>query len=868
MIGPPSSYPSDFSDSYLEDLFILEGQFLGTRSAEAFKVRVKHNNNAPAVLWALRHPLSHNSTTIQRFAARMGRILEAGDRLASLVSYGVDKEGTAFAALDRVVGEPVTKGTFTMREALMRFHACVSEVALFHRHGLVLGDLCGQSFLVSKKSVHLVGVLGTFDSEATATAAAPPLETIPYMAPEQRTGAGIEEASDLFALGVLGYFLLSKQYPYGEGMALFATDFDLNKVAPLASIAPSVPGWAEEAIRRALDPDPSQRFAGAEEMISFIEELQAREVASKKAVPKQPKAPTQRKTTTQQKITPVKVTESQPNRISSSELKPETHRVQPRRPARRRATISQRALLPILTALAFALVLGVVWSRLSKEGRDPTIAGATADTLDPGQLTYFDGTSVPVAVEPEPSGTINGDERVDPGTRARIAKVALGLVDGVFDYREVDVRITDSKRPVLVEELAKLDSPAAFLVLFEIAQNAKRVALRWQAEKALLAKASEGGLGRAAEQVRQWLRAHRSRSAPAGYSELVRSLYEGLPIDERRVLLEQAGQVVPEVALLVSAAMALDLHQIDQLDSVVVALAARTAENEEYLNHSAFAAILAHPELALRFGDDAIPHLGKMPQADLIWLMRIFAEGELSRLPAVIDALLNRETLGEVEEKLLELLRETEAIPQKAIVAMVNAIAGEVSTLDVRALSEWKHPQAFQAMVVLCATSANAEVTSEIFRYLATDNPQKVAAENSLFAWVISGARRTRTDLMQGLCALGAKAYLPGDHVERSIGVFDQFFGDSEFQELVIAERQIPLIERMLDRAADKLEPQLLLDLLVDDHKPIRIAAIRALKDIDQLVVLKRIKGFYEREYDQDVKRVYEENFDFFLRMD
>ncbi len=96
--------------------------------------------------------------------------------------------------------------------------------------------------------------------------------TIPFMSPEQARGDRVDPRSDVFSAGVLLYALLSGECPFGEE----DTERTLEQVRLCCYKPPvQVEGFQcfDALLRRALDPDPAQRFPNAGAFADAIEEL-------------------------------------------------------------------------------------------------------------------------------------------------------------------------------------------------------------------------------------------------------------------------------------------------------------------------------------------------------------------------------------------------------------------------------------------------------------------------------------------------------------------------------------------------------------------------------------------------------------------
>ncbi len=90
-----------------------------------------------------------------------------------------------------------------------------------------------------------------------------------YMAPEMLRGEPASESSDLYAVGVTLYQLLTRKYPYGEVEPFQHPKFG-DPTTPLRYRA-DIPEWLEAVLLKAVAREPRQRFETAEEFILALE---------------------------------------------------------------------------------------------------------------------------------------------------------------------------------------------------------------------------------------------------------------------------------------------------------------------------------------------------------------------------------------------------------------------------------------------------------------------------------------------------------------------------------------------------------------------------------------------------------------------
>jgi len=98
---------------------------------------------------------------------------------------------------------------------------------------------------------------------AGALATGEVIGTPEFMSPEQALGEAVDARSDLYSLGIVGYFVFSGGLPFEADKATEVLAKQVTEPAPpLSSVAPLVPRRLTQAIDRCLSKEPGERPEG------------------------------------------------------------------------------------------------------------------------------------------------------------------------------------------------------------------------------------------------------------------------------------------------------------------------------------------------------------------------------------------------------------------------------------------------------------------------------------------------------------------------------------------------------------------------------------------------------------------------------
>jgi serine/threonine-protein kinase len=100
--------------------------------------------------------------------------------------------------------------------------------------------------------------------------------TAQYLSPEQAQGYAVSEASDIYAVGVVLYELLTGGVPFeGDSAVTIALKQVSVQPSPPSQLGPQVSPALDAVVLRAMAKDPAARFAGADELIAALQQARA-----------------------------------------------------------------------------------------------------------------------------------------------------------------------------------------------------------------------------------------------------------------------------------------------------------------------------------------------------------------------------------------------------------------------------------------------------------------------------------------------------------------------------------------------------------------------------------------------------------------
>lgn len=190
-----------------------------------------------------------------------------------------EADGVKFITMEFIAGADlrsllISEGKFKPEYAVDVIRQVCLALDAAHSVGVIHRDLKPQNIMRDNHGRILVMDFGLARSIESAgmTQTGALVGTMEYMSPEQALGSDLDQRSDLFAVGLIFYELLSGKVPYKADTAVASLlKRTRERAAPVSDLDPSVPQSLSNIVSKCLERDPKLRYQSAREILDDME---------------------------------------------------------------------------------------------------------------------------------------------------------------------------------------------------------------------------------------------------------------------------------------------------------------------------------------------------------------------------------------------------------------------------------------------------------------------------------------------------------------------------------------------------------------------------------------------------------------------
>ena len=194
-----------------------------------------------------------------------------------------DADGIKFITMEYIEGQDlrsliVQQKIFPPEEAVEIMRQVCRALEAAHGVGVIHRDLKPQNIMRDKQGRVVVmdfGLARLLDSHDGMTQTGAIVGTMEYMSPEQGLGMPLDERSDLFAVGLIFYELLTGKMPYKANSALASLlKRTHERAVPVSEHSSSVPHALSDIVGKCLEPKLEDRYQHVGEILTDLEAWQ------------------------------------------------------------------------------------------------------------------------------------------------------------------------------------------------------------------------------------------------------------------------------------------------------------------------------------------------------------------------------------------------------------------------------------------------------------------------------------------------------------------------------------------------------------------------------------------------------------------
>ena len=259
------------------------GQILAGR----YRILRELGSGGMGTVYLAEHVYLGRATALKLLRPELARVLDAEARfrreallaarinhpaVAQVYDFDCTADGEFLLAMEYVEGETVghrlrRDGPFPIGYGLQVLQILAEGLDRAHSLGVLHRDIKPENVMLpAGGGAKLLdfGVARPMDTSSGATSPGFVLGTPAYMSPEQLAGDVLGIASDLYALGLVFYEMLTGQRPHPtESVEELRVQRLMRPSPPLHVLRPEIPVALSDVVARALEPEPQARWPSA-----------------------------------------------------------------------------------------------------------------------------------------------------------------------------------------------------------------------------------------------------------------------------------------------------------------------------------------------------------------------------------------------------------------------------------------------------------------------------------------------------------------------------------------------------------------------------------------------------------------------------
>ncbi len=276
----------------LEPGTILAGRYeivavLGTGGMGAVYKAQDSELDRLVALKVIRPELARNPAIVDRFKQEIRLSHKVTHRNVVRMYDLAEDAGMRFVTMELVAGRDLrsileNRGKLPPDEAVDIFQQICFALEAAHSVGILHRDLKPQNVMredAGRVVVMDFGLARTFEGDGMTQSGAL-VGTMEYMSPEQALGKELDQRSDIFALGLIGYEMLTGNMPFKADSAIASLlKRTRERAEPISKLDATLPATLNGLIGKCLEPDVGARYKTVGEVLQDLDSWRGKTAA-------------------------------------------------------------------------------------------------------------------------------------------------------------------------------------------------------------------------------------------------------------------------------------------------------------------------------------------------------------------------------------------------------------------------------------------------------------------------------------------------------------------------------------------------------------------------------------------------------------
>jgi serine/threonine-protein kinase len=279
---------SDLTGELIDNRYLLQRQIASGGMATIY-AGLDTRLDRPVAVKIMHAHLANDEAFVSRFIKEAKATAALSHpNIVSIQDQGWNEGGppAVFLVMELVEGSTLRdylneKGSLTVEQTFQIVTPVLSALSAAHRIGIIHRDIKPENILISKDGRIKVADFGlarniTMGQTMTAESSVV-LGSVSYLSPEQVQRGVADARSDIYAVGIVLFEMLTGSKPYsGETPIQIAYRHVNDRIPDIQTIKSEIPTSIAELVYEATAPNPDQRPKNAEELLNKLREIQAK----------------------------------------------------------------------------------------------------------------------------------------------------------------------------------------------------------------------------------------------------------------------------------------------------------------------------------------------------------------------------------------------------------------------------------------------------------------------------------------------------------------------------------------------------------------------------------------------------------------